>query len=97
MVHYLWVVFVSGIAFCLGVFVVAATWIQTDRQHKRELQDEMANIVDDWCCHNCKHYEECNSNHKDPDDVWKELDGYCSRCLVADMADELLDERKKGK
>ena len=97
MVNYVWVIFVSGIAFCLGIFVVTLTWIQVDKRHEKELLNNAANMIDDWCCHNCKRYEECNNKYKDPDDVWKALDEYCSRCMVAEMADELWEKERKKK
>ena len=47
-----------------------------------------------WCSQNCLTYEMCDSNHKDPDDVWKELEDYCSRCpLMANI--EMWEERKR--
>ena len=44
-----------------------------------------------WCEQNCKLCEQCNANHDDPDDVWKELEEYCTNCpmmVAVDMWEE---------
>jgi hypothetical protein len=36
----------------------------------------------------------CHSNHKDPDDAWKELEDYCMSCPMAEALYEKWEESK---
>ena len=55
---------------------------------------KMAEDENYWCEQACLYCKQCNENHKDPDDVWNELQDYCSRCpLVANI--EMWEEQRK--
>ena len=64
--------------------------------NKKQISDTVYNC-DDFCFEHCKIHEEVDSQFKDPDDVWKELDGggHCENCPIRAAMDVLDDEALK--
>ena len=81
--------------FCIGMIV-------EQDLNKKQVADTVHNC-EMFCYGNCRIYEAVDSQFKDPDDTWRELDngGYCEGCPVMAAQDILFDDWKmeylKGK
>lgn len=84
---YGWIFPVGWLFLCIGAAMAMSAWIVHDKNREKRVK-KMVMSTDSWCSQTCRHYEECFSNHKDPDDALKELDDYCYSCPMAMAIDE---------
>ena len=87
---------VAVIALAIGVAVALCSCISHDKRKADRIKNMVYNN-ESWCQQNCRHYEECYSNHKDPDDAWDELEDYCCECPMAMAVDVWEEEESKRK
>ena len=84
----------------VGIAITLFAWISYDKVQENKRIDQMFN-PEEWCIEHCKLYEECHSNHEDPDDAMDELvNKYCIDCPISKATDFITDvnlERWKKK
>lgn len=86
MIDAFWMFPVVYFGLIFGLAVALSSWIAHDKRREKRIRDMVYNN-ESWCNENCRHYEECMSNHKDPDDAWAELEDYCCNCPMAKAID----------
>lgn len=79
---------------CLIAAVVGfLCWYEEDRRRWKRVR-KMAEDDNYWCEKACIYHRQCHEKHDDPDDVWAELQEYCSRCPMM-CAVEMYEEQNK--
>ena len=87
------VYYIAGAIFGIALTLIAG-YIREIRLNK--LAKESLFKTDAWCMENCKAFEKCHANHKDPDDAARELvNEYCTVCPIP-IACCAIEREKKG-
>jgi hypothetical protein len=77
-----WFIPVIYFSLLLGMATTITTWIMHDKRNEKRLKEKVLDS-ESWCQQNCKNYEWCYSNYKDPDDAFDALEDLCISCPMS--------------
>lgn len=95
MIEVVWFFPVIWIAVTAGIAIALSSWIVYDKHREKRLM-RMVQDPDYWCSDNCKNYDWCFSNYKDPDDALDALEDFCIQCPMRKALEEYELKQRKG-